>query len=134
MADVTVTGLKDLGAALATLNAQVQAQILADAINAGAAVIALDMSQRAPHRSGRLGRHIATEYSIAAGVAEARIGPARDVFYGGILNQGAKRHTIKTFVSRRRATRGQGRSGGLRKKVLASPDRVFQSKSEPLGT
>lgn len=132
---VTVRGLKDLGAALQRLEEAVKTQILADGINAGAEVVALEMAQRAPRRTGRLAKNIETAYSIAYGVADARIGPGGDAFYGGILNQGAKPHRIPKLRRRlRRFERAQGKtlkSINAEKGPLAFGGRVFSRVNHP---
>ena len=115
---VTVRGLTELSAALHQLGDAAKGEVLADGIRAGAEVLRVDVSDAAPRRTGRLARAIVTDYSSSApGLATARIGPAREVFYGGIVNQGASPHTI---VPRRASRRT-----GARRKVLASADRVF---------
>jgi hypothetical protein len=114
---VTVRGLKDLGAALTKLDMAVKTQIVAEGIQAGAEEIRGLAAQLAPRRRGFLADHIVSVYSIASGLAQARIGPIRDAFYGGILNQGAKPHDIRP----KRASK----SRGARKRVLASSSKVY---------
>lgn len=125
---VTIRGLGDLIAALRRVNVEARTTLLAQGIQAGAGVIQDGMAGLAPRRSGFLAGHMASVYSIANGVAEARIGPQRDAFYGGIVNQGAKPHTIRPFVNRKsRRLRGKGRGGRPVKRVLASSTQIFGS-------
>jgi hypothetical protein len=114
---VTVRGLTDLSVALQKLNEAAKAEVLAEGIQAGADVIRGDAAAAASRRTGFLAGHITSVYSIASGVAEAHIGPTRDAFYGGILNQGAVPHDIRPKRASRR--------GGAKKKVLASSAQVF---------
>jgi hypothetical protein len=114
---ITVRGLTDLGVALQKLNEAAKTEVIAEGIQAGADVIRGDAAAAAPRRTGFLAGHVTSVYSIASGIAEARIGPTRDAFYGGILNQGAVPHDIRPKRASRR--------GGARKKVLASSARIF---------
>lgn len=126
---VTVTGTRDLIANLNRLNVAMKTQIVADAVQAGGGVLRDGMQSRALRfrKTGNLNSKIEVAVSVANGRGEARVGPSRDVFYGGILNQGAKPHVIKPFRSAktRRSAGGRGRGGGRPRKVLASSTKVY---------
>lgn len=123
---VTIRGLGDLFSALRRLNVEARTSVIADGIQAGAEVIRDEIVQLAPRKTGRGAESFMSTYSIANGVAEARIGPERKSFHMAIVNQGAKPHLIRPFVNRRsRRLRGRGRGGRAAKRVLASSTQVF---------
>lgn len=116
MASLTVRGLTELKAALAKLGIESRTQVLSEGIQAAAGVLRAEQARLAPRRTGRLSRDIQAVFSIASGVAVARVGPSRDTFYGQILNQGAKPHTIKP----KRASRRR-----VKKKALATNGKII---------
>lgn len=128
---VTVTGARDLIANLNRLNVVMKTQIVADAVQAGGNVMRSGMQARALRfrKSGALNSKFEVVVSVANGRGEARVGPSRDTFYGGIIQSGAKPHPIKVFVSARSARRG----GRAKKKALSDGSRIFQSKGQPRG-
>lgn len=140
---VEVRGLNGLFLTLRRLDAAAGAEILAVGANAGGEVLRDAVAAEAPRKRGFLAEHIgATAPSIAGGQAEVRIGPSGDAFYGGIINQGAKPHTIRPFApKKRRGRRGNVTTatesllrGGRRRRVLSNGSQIFQTKGEPLGT
>lgn len=116
-----VRGLEDLQKALGGLSAQMRAQFLTDGLVAGANVIRAGMQTRAPRRTGFLNSHIEIQVSVASGVGTAKIGPQRDAFYGGILQQGTKAYPISP--KRARGRRGKAKALKIGNRFVANAQR-----------
>lgn len=99
-----------------------QKRALRAAAKDGAEVIRAEAARLAPRARGKLAQHIETRVHAMAGPNEIDIdiGPAKNVWYGMIVELGAKPHRMRP-----RRSRG--------KKVLASMEQVFGAEIEHPG-
>jgi HK97 gp10 family phage protein len=102
MSDVKVKGLSELQAALDSLPAKIEANIMRGALRAGANVIRAEAKALVPHQSGTLADSIRTAVSLRRGTVTASVragGRGKNgkasAYYAHMVEGGTKAHIIK---------------------------------------
>lgn len=101
MADVIFEGLPELEAKFKKLTLVAQRKILTRAARQGAELIRAAASELAPHRTGKLSRHMiitAPTREQSADEGSVRIGPSKEAWYGRFVEHGTVRSRAKPFL------------------------------------
>ncbi len=96
---ITVKGDKELMRRLRALPGATAGLYLNKAISAGAELVALEASQRAPRRTGRLASHIDVDLVKEGGLsAEVAVGPGKPAWYGIFPEIGTKQAPAQPYL------------------------------------
>ncbi len=101
MINVEVRGLKELEKALSEFTPQMEKKALRKAIGAAAKVFRNEARNNAPRKTGKLRRSIRSEVKKSSMFTyEGRVGPAKGMRYGHLVEFGTKPHEIVTKQKR----------------------------------